>query len=254
MKAFFLKCLAVTRAIGAVLVLFFLLMGLHLTILLGGNRVSIGFRYRRRFIRTTMLLIRMHCKYIGSTVSQPALYVCNHRMMLDPLPLLRHCDAYIVSKAEVESYPLLGNGARNAGVIFVQRDNKSSRSAIKEKIGELLAQGKSVAIFPEGTVNRNDLTGEFSKGSFEQAAALGCPVVPVALDYLDRSLYWAENTSLLNHLMDVFSRRNLICTLEFCAPLQSDDALFLVQESRRQIDLSLDRMRTHWSSAGQASK
>lgn len=223
---------------------------LHIESWIFGYSAARGFKYRRRFAAYYIFILNLRITKKGHSEVPNALYVCNHRMMIDPIVLLRHCDAYIVSKAEVASYPVLGNGAKNTGVIFVQRDHRGSRAAIKEKIGELLEKGESVAIFPEGTVNVADLSADFSKGSFDQAATIGCAVVPVALDFADRTVYWGSDISLMAHFIDVFKRKKLVCNITFGEPIYSNDAMELLEKSKTFIDNNLMEMRANWDKQG----
>ncbi len=220
---------------------------LHIESWIFGYSAERGFKYRRRFAAFYIFILNLKITKKGHSEIPNALYVCNHRMMIDPIVLLRHCDAYIVSKAEVASYPVLGNGAKNTGVIFVQRDHRGSRAAIKEKIGELLEKGESVSIFPEGTVNVGDTTADFSKGSFDQAATIGCAVVPVALDFADKTVYWGSDISLMSHFIDVFKRRKLVCNITFGDPIYSNDPIELMERSKTFIDEKLLEMKANWN-------
>ena len=169
--------------------------------------------------------------------------------MIDPVIVLDYCPGYIVSKAEVASYPILGHGARNAGVISVRRDQKESRNAIKEKIGELLSEGKNVVLFPEGTVNTDRLTARFSVGSFEEAAKYGRPVIPVALDYKDTSVYWGANISLIQHFLQVFRKPRLETRLVIGSPIKGNDGFELMESAKNFIDNQLEVIRRDWETS-----
>jgi len=125
--------------------------------------------------------------------------------MLDPLIELSWLDTYILSKAEVGEYPLLGRGAKETGVVFVDRENSKSRKVALVAIESLLKSNKAVLIYPEGTTHSGDLTGEFRKGAIELAFDLGIPIVPVMIEYPDHSYYWSHE-ALLHYLVRIFRK------------------------------------------------
>lgn len=220
---------------------------LHIESWLFGYTAERGFKYRRWFTRYYILVLNIRIRKEGFSDGDNCLFVCNHRMMIDPVIILNYCKGYIVSKAEVADYPVLGSGAKNAGVVFVQRDKRSSRAAVKEEIGRLLSSGDSVVIFPEGTVNTGVLTAVFSRGSFDEAAKCCCSVVPVALDYRDPGVYWGANISLIRHFMEVFKRPALFTKICFGPAIKSTDGNELMEKSRAFIDGKLAEWRSEWS-------
>jgi len=123
--------------------------------------------------------------------------------MLDPLIELSWIDTYILSKAEVKDYPLLGRGAKETGVVFVDRDNQQSRKNALSSIESLLTNNCPVLIYPEGTTYSGDLTGEFRKGAIEKAYDLNVPVIPVMIEYPDHSYYWGDE-ELLAYFLRIF--------------------------------------------------
>ena len=127
--------------------------------------------------------------------------------MFDPLIQLGFIDAYIVSKAEVGNYPVLGRGARETGIILVHRHDQTSRRYALEAIEEKLLAGFPVLIYPEGTTSGGDLTSEFRRGAIELARRLGIPIVPVMIEYPDHSYYWV-NDPLLTYFKRVLSSPN----------------------------------------------
>ncbi len=245
-KNIVLSLLAYVRIFLCVLVLVIVVPFLHFEVLIFPNKEKIGFRYRKWFTSLYVFILNIRIKKSGEVTAHNALIVCNHRMMIDPVIVLDYCTGYIVSKAEVASYPVLGHGAKNAGVIFVQRDQKESRNAVKEKIGELLSQGKDVVLFPEGKVNTGRLTARFSVGSFEEAAKYGRPVIPVALDYQDTSVYWGANTSLIQHFLQVFRKPRLETRLVIGSPITGNDGFELMEKAKEFIDGQLEIMRREW--------
>lgn len=243
--------MAVVRIVLCIISLLLCVPLMHLESLIFGYTAERGFKYRRMFTLFYIWILNISIKKEGFSEGENTLFVCNHRMMIDPIVVLQYCNGYIVSKAEVASYPLLGSGAKHTGVIFVQRDQRDSRAAIKEEIGRLLKEGESVVIFPEGTVNTKTLTAEFSKGSFEEAAKWGCNVVPVALDYRDTGVYWHTNISLIRHFLNVFKRWKLETRICFGPPIKGDNGVEIMEKCKAFIDLKLTEMHHDWKAETQ---
>jgi len=111
------------------------------------------------------------------------LFVANHQSWIDipalfcalPLPL------HFLAKRELGAVPFLGWYIRAMGMVFVERDAPRRASASVARAAELLASGRSVLSFPEGTRSRDGRLGRFKSGAFGAALAAGVPVVPVAL-------------------------------------------------------------------------
>lgn len=115
----------------------------------------------------------------------PVLYVGNHRSYFD---ILLTCTRVprptgYVAKVEMLRYPLLPIWMKNIHCTFLDRkDLKQGMKTILENIN-LLKQGISVCVFPEGTRNRTDeVLLPFRDGSFKMAEKSGCPIVPMTLN------------------------------------------------------------------------
>jgi hypothetical protein len=79
-------------------------------------------------------------------------------------------------------------------------------------------------------------------------------VVPVALDFADRSVYWGDDISLMAHFLDVFRRRRLVCDIVFGEPIYSNDPIELMEKSRTFIDDELIKMRVKWDNDPKLAK
>lgn len=123
--------------------------------------------------------------------------------MLDPLIQLSWLDAFIVSKAEVGNYPVLGRGAKETGIILVHRHDHNSRKSALDAIEATLLSGYPVLIYPEATTYGGDLTGEFKKGAIELAFRKGIPVVPVMIEYPTNQYYWTDSP-LVDYFIKIF--------------------------------------------------
>ena len=113
---------------------------------------------------------------------RPAVFCFNHQSSADffiILKLLRH-DITGVAKKELEMSPI-GPIFKALGAIFIDRSNKAKAIESLGKAAEVLKQGTSVAIAPEGTRSGSKTLGEFKKGAFHLAMKAGVPIVPIVI-------------------------------------------------------------------------
>ncbi|MDX1476821.1 MAG: lysophospholipid acyltransferase family protein [Saprospiraceae bacterium] len=236
------KILAVMRIVGVLLALAFYLGRLMLLSVMFGRKDERGFRFRRKFANAALRILGVRLIVRGTPATETALYVSNHRSLVDPLIELSLIDAFVVSKAEVSGYPLVGRGARETGVIFVQRQKTSSRAAARLAIRRALSDGKSVLIYPEGTTSKAETTQAFRLGSFQVAAELGVPVVPVAVDYADPGNYWFE-MPMLPFFLRKFSKKRTRAAVSIGTPIVSADPLALAEQARDWIGHEIHLLR-----------
>jgi len=193
------------KLIGFVIVLVWHFVWLILASALTGNKSKKLFHIRRSFCKAALRVFNIKLEVIGNTDISQGLIISNHRSLLDPLVELSIMDVYILSKAEVGNYPLLGKGAKETGVFFVDRTSDQSRKSALMAIEQLLISGLPVLIYPEGTTYGTDLTGEFRKGSFEIAQNHHIPVIPVMIEYPNHDYYWTDS-SLMEYFRLIFSK------------------------------------------------
>ena len=115
---------------------------------------------------------------------QPVLVVSNHQSNMDIPVLLGYLNKPIgfVSKAEIKKFPLVSKWMELMNCVFMDRSNRrQSLQAIKDGI-EILKQGHSIVIFPEGTRSKGGEMEEFKAGSFHLAVKAGVAILPVTLD------------------------------------------------------------------------
>lgn len=206
-----------------------------------------GFKLRRTFVKYARKILNLKVEFNGEVpTTKPALYVINHRSLIDPLIVAAFIDAFFVSKAEVSSYPVLGPGAQKTGVIFVKRESKSSRSATLDAIRDTFEKGENIAIFPEGTTNLYKLTKQYRLGSYKIAAEMGVPVIPVVLEYKDNKDLW-NNDNMVAQFINQFGAWRTHTKLTCGEPILSSDAEFLLSESQKFTDNTLVEMHKNWT-------
>ncbi|PEI83611.1 1-acyl-sn-glycerol-3-phosphate acyltransferase [Bacillus pseudomycoides] len=115
---------------------------------------------------------------------KPVLVVSNHQSDMDIPVLLGYLNKPIgfVSKAEIKKFPIVPTWMELMNCVFMDRGNRrQSLQAIKDGI-ELLKNGHSIVIFPEGTRSKGREMGEFKAGSFHLAVKAGVAILPVTVD------------------------------------------------------------------------
>lgn len=109
----------------------------------------------------------------------PLLLVANHLSVLDP-PLVGVAtprQLCFMAKEELFRVPGLGRLIRALGARPVRREGGDSR-ALKTALG-LLAEGRALLVFPEGTRGEEGRLGAAKPGVGMLAVLSGAPVVPV---------------------------------------------------------------------------
>lgn len=111
-------------------------------------------------------------------------YMSNHQSHLDipvlyaslPSPTIR-----MLAKTELFQIPVWGRGLRAAEFVEVDRGNHQRAMQSIAHAAELVRDGVSIYLAPEGTRSRDGRIGKLKKGGFHLALGTGAPIVPVAL-------------------------------------------------------------------------
>ncbi|MDA3958742.1 1-acyl-sn-glycerol-3-phosphate acyltransferase [Oceanispirochaeta sp.] len=110
-------------------------------------------------------------------------FVSNHVNLLDPVLLFGHIPQF-VRGVELESHfswPLWGSIIKGMGNIPIsQKDTKSALESL-DKAGQIIREGTSIIIFPEGHRTRDGELQNFQRGPFRLARNAGTDMIPVAL-------------------------------------------------------------------------
>ena len=114
---------------------------------------------------------------------RPAVFVFNHQSSFDVIVIARllRRDFTAVAKAELAHDPRFAALAALAGVVYVDRGNRSQSRAALAPVVEKLRSGISLAIAPEGTRSATPTPGPFKKGAFHIAVQAEVPIVPVVI-------------------------------------------------------------------------
>lgn len=249
--AIFGGLLAITRLflfISVALFFFCLLLVINLFYKSKEKKLERGILLRRFAIRMLHPILGSKITVYGKEPIDSGLIVSNHRSYFDPMVILKNNLASPVGKKEVESWPLIGSVTKTTGVIFVNREEKTSRTQTLKEVRLVLENGFSIFIAPEGTTHINPTTIDFRPGSFILAAELGVPVMPVAIDYKNIDDAWIGDDTFIPHFLKCFSKWRTEIKVSYLEPIISSNAEELISVSKNQIDQELIRFRKDWNS------
>lgn len=113
----------------------------------------------------------------------PVVYVSNHQSYADILTFLnitRHQVGFI-AKEELTKVPIFADWVQRIESLFINR--KDARASLKtiNQGAEMLKNGYSLVIFPEGTRSQSGNMAEFKPGSLKLATKAKATIVPVTL-------------------------------------------------------------------------
>lgn len=114
---------------------------------------------------------------------RPAVFIFNHRNSFDVFiaaALVRN-DWTAVGKKELEKDPIAGTIGRIVDAAYIDRGDPRNSVEGLHKVEELARKGLSVIIAPEGTRSGAPQVGQFKKGAFRIAMAVGIPIVPIVI-------------------------------------------------------------------------
>jgi len=145
-------------------------------------------RWGKRFVRIGGWPVRV--EGAGRIPEGGVILVANHQSLVD-IPLLLSAfprEIRFIAKRELGRIPLFGHAMTASGNLFVDREDPRDAVHMMRQASALLAKGRALVVFPEGTRSGDGSIGEFRPGAFHIAWKTGFPLVPVYLDGGRRAL------------------------------------------------------------------
>lgn len=141
----------------------------------------------RSFARRTLEVLDVQLsveRHADLDVGRGYVFMFNHQSHLDIPVLYATLPAQtirFVAKTELFKIPLWGPALRQAEFIEVDRGDRAQARAAIARAVQLMHEGVSIAIAPEGSRSRDGRIQPLKKGGFHLAIETGAPIVPVAI-------------------------------------------------------------------------
>jgi len=177
----------------------------------------------------------------------PVLLICNHLSWLDITAIHAACHVRFVSKSGVKHWPLIGTLSTGAGSLYIERERRRDAMRVVHHMGEALAAGDAVAVFPEGTTGEGVPPLPFHANLLQAAISTGVPVQPVVLRFsqpgaaFSPAVAYVGDTTLAESLWRVACAEGLTAHVRFLPPRPSAgfERRALAAELRSRIDAAL---------------
>ncbi|MFO1266456.1 MAG: lysophospholipid acyltransferase family protein [Rubrivivax sp.] len=200
----------------------------------------------------------------GSGTFRPGakLLVANHISWLDIMAVHAACpEARFVSKAEVRHWPLVNRLVAAARTLYLERERARDALRVVHEMAQALADGDTVAVFPEGTTGTGHELLPFHANLLQAAIGTRTPIQPLALRFAEAdgrvsaAADFSGDITLWQSLWALARARGIVVSLVVLAAHDSAhaDRRALAARLREVIGEALAELPTGASSASGAS-
>ena len=152
-----------------------------------GAHGDLAHRCLRQWARISLAVAGLRVHIEGQEHLNPAntyIFMANHASFLDILLLLAYapCDFRFIIKKEFFLVPFVGAALKRAGDIPMDRKNPWTALRTLRRSADLLKEGISIVVFPEGTRTSSGGIQEFKTALFILPIRTRIPVVPVLIE------------------------------------------------------------------------
>jgi 1-acyl-sn-glycerol-3-phosphate acyltransferase len=138
-----------------------------------------------KVVRTSLRIANIHVRIEGLGNIPPAvcIFAANHISNVDPFAFIPAIPrrVSILVKRELFRIPILSTAMRMAKFVPVDRADKEAAAASVDVAVQVMRDGLSFAVYPEGTRSPDGRLRPFKKGTFVIAIQAGVPIVPVSI-------------------------------------------------------------------------
>ena len=135
-----------------------------------------------------MLLRVFNCRIStkGSVPEGSFFIVCNHHSYLDIVILYSlFKQACFITAKDMEKRLFVGSIIKHGNAYGVERKSRNFIDQDVAQMKDILASGRSILLFPEGTTGNGDELLRFKYPLFQSCIQAQVPVLPICLNYID---------------------------------------------------------------------
>ncbi|OGI06134.1 MAG: hypothetical protein A2Y40_02625 [Candidatus Margulisbacteria bacterium GWF2_35_9] len=153
---------------------------------LGRNRHFIYTIFAKAWTRTIVLFSGFRIKIHGEMPKDkgPYIYVINHQSQIDIMLALSFLPPgfFFVAKDSLFKIPIFGSSLRMSGYVSIERSNSKKAAKTLDEVKEMVRQGRSALIYPEGTRGIDGKIGKVKRGSIMIAFQTKTPILPIVMN------------------------------------------------------------------------
>lgn len=129
-------------------------------------------------------MVRVKVNGIENLPEGPVIFMSNHQSNFDILSLLHGIPNQLhwIAKKELFKIPVFGPSMLRGGYIPLDRGDGRKALQSMDEAADMIRNGMSVAMFPEGTRSTDARLLPFKRGGFILARKSGVPVIPVTIN------------------------------------------------------------------------
>lgn len=185
---------------------------------------------------------------VGTPLRKNAFFVANHVSWLD-IPLLAGATGTaFIAKDDLEHVPVVGWMCGLNNTVYVTRGDRKTIAGQIARVAQALADGWSLAIFPEGTTGdgKSLLPFKASLLAVLDPPPPGLMVQPVWIDYgaYADTVFWGDEHGKDNALRILSRTGTMDVTLHFLEPFDPasvGDRKAIAAEARARMDAAIAR-------------
>ena len=214
------------------------------------------------FYRLIIWLLSIKIEYEGNFKNFTGcnLFVSNHLSYLD-IPILGSMlPIRFIAKSEVRHWPIIGFLSKLASTVFIKRVRSDSLHQ-KNKIFQLLSEGKKLLIFPEGTTSDGNRILPFKSSSFSALENQKFIIQPLIIIYSDLNgipinrwlrpmIAWYGNMELIPHLSILKNIKSIRAKIIFLNPVKAKNfsnrkelSIYLEQQAHDAYQVAVSRKK-----------
>jgi 1-acyl-sn-glycerol-3-phosphate acyltransferase len=195
--------------------------------------------------RGALRIFGMRLRVEGHPPRGDCYLVTNHLSYMDAIVLGATVGCVLVSRHDVEDWPVVGGLGRGMDTVFVNRERLRDTLRVKEELVSRLKDGHSVHMFAESKIGPGDHVLPFKPSLLEPAVQAGMPVSYGAIMYstpegtapASEVVMWGVGVDFMPHLKRLLRTRRTFATVSYGdEPMEGGDRKELAEKLWQAVE------------------